>query len=406
MKRNRLGSSGNRRVFLGVFLSGIGTAFFLSPAAQTAVTDDKVSGCFSSTYQQARRKLIHAALDAEGRLESYTPTVTGPEGHAIHMDVLYFGPEQADTVLVLGSGTHGVEGFAGSAIQTCLLRGGITERLPQGVGLMMIHAINPYGFAHIRRVNEDNVDLNRNFVDFTRPLPVNKGYDAVTDVAEPVSLSRWENLKARLRLYWYVLKAGKPALQSAISQGQFTHPQGLFYGGGSASWSNSILSSMVKSRLSHAKRVIMIDVHTGLGDYGEAEVIMNVPKNTPAYQRATACWGKQLKTTVEGGSVSVDINGPLKLAIPKLLPDADVTAVSLELGTFPATDVFWALRAENWLHHYGTDDHLKREAIKDELLHVFYPDDIVWKQAVWTEGSEVLRRALTCIVSNSTSPRR
>jgi hypothetical protein len=145
---------------------------------------------------------------------------------------------------------------------------------------------------------------------------------------------------------------------------------------------------------------MVVDFHTGLGAYGEAEIIMNVPREAPEYERAMSCWGEKVRTTVQGESVSVDIRGPLKLAIPSMLPHTEVTAVSLEFGTVPVADVFWALRAENWLYHYGTDDHQEKVKIKAELLHVFYPDDIGWKRAVWRKGGSAVDEAMKCLLTD------
>jgi hypothetical protein len=84
---------------------------------------------------------------------------------------------------------------------------------------------------------------------------------------------------------------------------------------------------------------------------------MNVKPDTPAYKRAVMYWGERVRTTVKGKSVSVHLQTTLKLDVPKMLPWAEVTAVSLEFGTYPAKEVFWAIRNENWLHHYGGENH-------------------------------------------------
>ena len=83
----------------------------------------------------------------------------------------------ADVVLLHISGTHGVEGHAGSAIQRRLLRrvssagslqnymASIAEGCKDGdlvPTVVLVHALNPYGFVMGRRVDQDNVDLNRN----------------------------------------------------------------------------------------------------------------------------------------------------------------------------------------------------------------------------------------------------
>ncbi|GAF71392.1 unnamed protein product, partial [marine sediment metagenome] len=305
------------------------------------------------------------------------------------------GPKDTKDILVLVSGTHGVEGFAGSGIQTGLLQQGIASSLKPNMSIVMIHAINPYGFSHLRRFNEDNVDLNRNFTDHTKPYPPNPGYKELANAINPKSISFWSNAKTGLRLFWYRLKNGKNKLEVALSGDQYTHPQGIFYGGQSEIWSNQTIRAIARRYLSNAERVVVIDFHTGLGSYGNAEVILNEKEETSAYKRAVEWWGdSRVKSTVSGGSVSVHLQATLKLAIPGMLPNSEVTAVSLEFGTVPAMKVFWALRAENWLHHHGGKGYPNAKRIKDDLLRAFYPDTEDWKSQVWKQGKEVVEQAL------------
>ena len=262
------------------------------------------------------------------------------------------------------------------------------------MGLIMIHAINPYGFAHLRRSNEDNIDLNRNFIDHTKPYPENEGYKKLADVLLPKSLNTWTEMKLRIRLLWYRLKYGSAAMKRAVSGDQFSHPTNIFFGGHHEAWSNRMLKKILKRYLSNAKRVIFIDFHTGLGPFGSAEIILNVSSDSPEYQRAVQMWGDLVKTTVSGDSLSVHLQSSLKLAIPRTIPQAEVTAVSLEFGTYSAKEVFLALWAENWLYHYAGDNHPKTQEIKAELLRAFYPNTDEWKQLIWNHGQVIVDQAL------------
>jgi hypothetical protein len=350
---------------------------------------------FSYSYKEARTKFLEATRIADADLTSYKHPLTGLDGEALYMDVASLGNPDAKTVLVLGSGTHGVEGFAGSAIQTGLLREGIGQLLSPTIRVAMIHGINPYGFSHLRRVNEDNVDINRNFVDHARPYPINKGYEDLAEVIAPRAISHWHNLLSRLSLAWYRVAHGQRALKVAISRGQYSHPDGLFFGGTAEAWSNRTLREALHNHAKNARRVVFVDFHTGLGEYGEAEIILNVGKKSSAYQRALQWWGARVKSTVTGESVSEHIYGPLKLAVPEMLPVADeVTAASLEFGTVPPMEVFWAMRAENWLQHYGGKAHPRAQEIKMRLLQVFYPHEEQWRRQVWEHGEDVVEQAL------------
>ena len=277
--------------------------------AKSEMTNVEKHRHFSFSYSDARENFLGAAQDAGGIIESISNPHVGPDGEPLFMDVAFVGAEDAQRILVVSSGTHGVEGYAGSAIQTGILREGIATWLPDGVGLLMIHAINPYGMAHLRRFTEDNVDLNRNFRVQTEPPPKKPSYEKLADVIAPQSLSFWPEVVSWSRLLWVRLTAGKAASQAVVSGGQYSHPNGLFYGGMSDTWSNKTVRSIVRRYLSHTNQVIVIDVHTGLGKFGTAENILNVPEDSPEYHRALAFWGSTLvKTTATGQSVSTHLD--------------------------------------------------------------------------------------------------
>lgn len=367
---------------------------------ESAVHGEKNHQYFSPNYAEARKNFIEAAQATGSKIESIANPHTEAKGESIYIDVVLLGDKDAQNVLVVISGTHGVEGFAGSAIQTGILREEVGSKLQNNTSLLMIHALTPYGMAHLRRFTEENVDLNRDFKDPADPLPANPAYEKLADVIAPQSLSFWSEVVSWAQLLWFRLTEGKTATQAVISGGQYLHPKGLFFGGMSETWSNKTLRSIVRRYLPHTNKVIVVDVHTGLGKFGAAEIILNVPENSPEYHRATAIWEpKMVKTTVTGKSVSTHLSTSLKLAIPKMLPQAEVTAASLEFGTLPPMDVFKALRAENWFHHYGGDSHPKAASLKACLLRTFYPDSEEWESSVWHQGKQVIEQALASLNS-------
>jgi hypothetical protein len=364
-------------------------------------SDMTTTDYFSTDYKEARAKFLDACHTAGASVESFKNPNTGPEGDKLFTDVAGLGPGDAKTVLALGSGTHGVEGFGGSAIQTGLLRDGIAERLGPGLRVVMIHAVNPYGFAHLRRVNEDNIDLNRNFVNHSRPYPANPDYDALADAIELKTHSALERAASHLRLMYYRAIHGKKALQKAISGGQYTHPQGLFYGGQFETWSNKTVRTIIQRHLYNAARGVFIDIHTGLGPYGHGEIITGEPPGSPVYKRAVKWWGKRTRSTKAGESASVKLSGAIKLAFPGMLPASEVTAVTLEFGTVPLKEVFKAMQAENWLHHHRGKNNPLADEIKAEMRRVFYPDTDEWKARVWAQGKEVVEQAVAGLTIRS-----
>jgi hypothetical protein len=362
--------------------------------AEQREQDMTASDYFSATYQEAREKFLDANKAAGGRLASFENPNAGPRGEPLYTDVAMLGASDAKNVLVLGSGTHGVEGFAGSGIQTGLLLDGLATRLDANQRVVMIHAVNPYGFAHLRRVNEDNIDLNRNFVDHAKPYPGNPEYDRLAHAIAPRSYSSIDSALSLIRLLILRAVHGEAALQAAITHGQYAHPQGLYFGGHGETWSNQTIRTITREHLSAAHRVAFVDFHTGLGPYGDGEVILNVAKQSPAFARAVSWWGGRTKSTKAHESVSADLTGTMEFMIAKMLPDCEVTGAFLEFGTVSPIRAFRAMQAENWLHHHGGANNPRHDRIKAALVRAFYPDAVGWKDRIWAQAREVVEQAL------------
>lgn len=355
--------------------------------------------CFSQSYAEAREQFLAAATRACADTTAFPHPETGPDGGSLSLDAARVGPADAPRVLVIGSATHGVEGFFGSAVQTGLLQDGFADDLPDGVRLLFLHAMNPYGFAHIRRVTEDNVDLNRNFVDHAQPYPPSPEYDDLADALAPVEYSEEAQAAALGKIFAYRDEKGEAALQAAVSGGQYTHSNGLFFGGNAETWSNGTIRAIAADELATASHVVFVDFHTGLGEYGDGEVIVNESMDSPAARRALAWWPERARSTKDGSSLSADVSGPLKLAFEEMCPHAEVTAASLECGTVAPMEVFFAMHAENWLHHHGGPDHPDSAAIKQRLRDTFYADADDWKHMVWDHARTVVHQALAGIAT-------
>jgi hypothetical protein len=230
-----------------------------------------------SDYVQARARFLAAARERGAEVSHHDHPLQGPGSELLATDVARFGRADAPARLLVISGTHGIEGFAGSACQSAWLESGDLPARDGDVGIVVVHAINPFGFAWLRRVNEDNVDLNRNVVDFASP-PENQGYDALADAIVP---RRFDDPAVRASadetLLAFAAEHGFDALQDAVSRGQYRHPHGVFYGGTTAVWSQRTLEAIVRRHLTGAERVGVIDLHTGLGPFGYGEVMASHP---------------------------------------------------------------------------------------------------------------------------------
>lgn len=346
---------------------------------------------FPAGYADARQRFRAAAAALGLQPDEYRNPQAGPDGERLATDVVRIGPPQASRVIFVMSGTHGAEGLCGSGIQYGMLRQDPAATLPPDVALVLIHAINPYGFAWLRRVTEDNVDLNRNHVDHAAPYPENPGYRELRDAICPQDWEGPVREAAEARLSAYAGRHGWMALQAAISGGQYSDPDGVFFGGHRPAWSARTLYAILDRHAADARHVGFIDLHTGLGPYGHGELISEHAPGDPVLGRLRAWLGDDVTSLRDGSASSAPLTGTNGAGIERCLHRADtVSVVTLEYGTWPIDRILTAVRADAWLHRHGRLESDQGRAIRAEMRHCFFPDADDWKQRVWSRAEAVL----------------
>ena len=354
------------------------------------------TACFSPDYEVARSRFCSSARARGARMESYP---VGREGLTI--DVALLGDERPSSVVVVSSGLHGVEGFLGSAIQAALLEGDLVRwRPPPGAAIVLLHALDPYGFARLRRVDEDNVDLNRNF------LPRDEAFRG--SPALYAELDPWLNIRRPpwspyTFLPWAlltILRRGMPALKDAVAGGQYDFPLGLFFGGHGPSPTRKLLAENLPRWIGDADPVLHVDVHTGLGRWATCKLLLDEQLASHA-GRLSAIFGADAVEVCEPSGTAYHSRGDLGTwCQTRLFPDRSYDAVCAEFGTYSPLRVLAALRAENQAHHWGPPDAPATRRAKRRLAEVFTPADPRWREATLRTGLAIVRRAIeACFVS-------
>jgi Protein of unknown function (DUF2817) len=354
----------------------------------------KAAAYFAQSYAEARRKFVDAATAAGIEPVAYAHPLIGHDGETLAMDVARFGPAEAPAVLIISSACHGAEGFCGSGVQNALLAdaGFQAAAARGGVALLYVHALNPYGFSWWRRSTHENVDLNRNFQDFSKPLPHNAAYDRLAHLLVPAEWPPTPEVKAALAAY--LAEHGAKGMQAAVSAGQYEHPQGLFYGGRNPTWSQQTLRHVLQDHGRRCSRMGWIDLHTGLGPSGHGERIFAGPDDAAALARARSWWGEAVTSMYDGSSESALLTGLMWLAAWQECPQAEVTGIALEYGTLPFDQVIDALRADQWLENHPEAPHGMRVQIKRQMRDAFYVDTEAWKSRVLEQGIEAAHQAV------------
>lgn len=360
---------------------------------------------FSETYAEAREK-FRAAAKASGHSVTARlhPGAKGPDGEDLGMDVVWFGPRSAAGVLLNLSGTHGAEGFAGSAAQIAWIEAKGYEALPTGTAVLMVHGVNPYGFAHFSRTTEDNVDLNRNWIDFSKPAPENPHYADYHPILTPPSLTPETEAHILKQLGLIAEKRGQWDIEDAMSRGQYHHPDGLGFGGQKPTWSRETLSKVIKENLGSAQRVAFVDWHTGTPGIGEIIYLCYSKPGTESYENAARLWGEENirpeKIDDQWGNKRPGREGVMFWGIQKLVEELGGKAAGgvIEIGTREHGDTRGAARASLYDRYlrFETDRFApQNEDLMMAVLECYYrPGDEAWKDAVLTKSAAIYERTL------------
>jgi len=356
---------------------------------------------FSPDYFTARARFRSGVLACGGQIESILLNARGPAGEDLTIDIGWFGCPTPQRAFIHSSGLHGVEGFAGSAIQLQWLEHGLPS-LAADSAIAIVHALNPFGMAWLRRVNENNVDLNRNFLDAEEQFAgAPRDYAALDSFLNPASLPSapaaldFFPVRAAFRIFRY----GMPALRQAIACGQYDYPRGLFFGGQRHEQGPRRFQVYLSSRFAAADRLVGIDVHTGLGPFGEDRLLVNGDAERDAsVARMRVAYGPRVQSLDSSEGIAYRARGAQDGLYFRMFPGAQIFFAVQEFGTLHPVKVLAALRAENRRHHYGAanDDNDERLAhARAELLKVFCPPGRKWRERILRRGKEVIGQGLS-----------
>ena len=366
-------------------------------------TDPDLSRYFSSSYAEGRSKFLAACADAGLRVDSRVhPSFKGPGGEDLSMDAVWIGPADAGRVLVFSCGTHGLEAAAGSATMLRWLDMGGPGRIPGDMAVLLIHSVNPYGWAWAHRGNEDGIDLNRNFVLDAPPYPANPAYEDIHALLLEADVDEQGLQEFAKAFHALAARKGINHALTGITCGQYDRPDGLSFGGNTPSWSCKTLYTIARTYLQHAGKVLHIDWHTGIGAFGEAHFILDEPKGSATYQTLSGWWPDQAihcDDVVDG--VSIAYNGLLVVGLRHEIvrySPAEVINLTIEWGTYEVESMLQALLMDNWLFHRteGADAGLVSD-IRAKLIERFYPQADAWRRNVLAASETIYARAIECL---------
>ena len=393
---------------LGLFILGIlGYTFF----AYNAWSVGEVAGLhersglkyYQNSYAECRASFREKAGKLKSQLDNvevFPVTVQSNTDKDLTIDVCYVPATGKKTrLLILSSGIHGIEGFVGSAVQQMVMEEFVKPELLSGTGILFIHAMNPYGFKYSRRVTENNIDLNRNSdIDSSLFSNENKGYDELYSMLNPSDKANTGSLRNQFFMLVAIQKMvskSMGALRQAILQGQYEHPDGLYFGGKkSEPQIKAIAPVLIKYAMDYGK-VLEIDLHTGYGELGTLHVFPNPvkdPKVKSAIEQVFAGYKVDWADT-EG---FYTITGSFSDYIGKLFAGKLCLPTSFEYGTLNSQTTMGSIHSihnmilENEGFHYGYLTDQSKELVRENFREMYYPSSLSWRSKVINDSRKMM----------------
>lgn len=360
---------------------------------------------FGVNYRDARERFVRAASPRARQLAvEVNPCGPGADGEPLASDVAWFGELAATRVLVVISGLHGTEGFAGSAAQIAWIERHGSRALPADVAVLMLHAVNPWGFSHRSRCNENFVDLNRNFVDHGN-LPADAPLSAEVHAAVCIDRLDTETVDAgRRQLADLRLTHGELAVERALWGGQYSRPFGLSFGGSRPEWSTAMIRRVLRDRLAHVTHLAFIDWHTGVGDFGEVAFIVPAPARATDQRELARWWGEEAVSAwtrsglsqvgADGTDLWSVVPGQLRNDFARMFQPTFLAGATVEFGLTLQEDIFEIETVSRYLHLTGRHLDPKFAPHLERMLTYSLSSHPDWRRNVLETGAWLTQAAI------------
>lgn len=351
-------------------------------------------------YLDGRARFRSSCAAAGAKITSYGLLEKSEQNLTI--DVARFGSSDAERILLVVSGIHGLEGPTGSVAQSSWAES--MPSIPLNCAVVLVHAVNPWGYHYRSRLTANSVDLNRNFVDFSMALPANGMAERLRGRLLMPSSGKRHLFDLLSLIDELQREIGEVELAMAINGGQYQHLGEASFGGFAPEPSNEILRKIVAQHCGTARKVALIDWHTGVGEYGEVAYLMMGNEAGELDQPAVKWWGRSVVTGWSGNSFDSAmqgkashwnaIPGQFRNTLAKMLPNADVTGATIEFGSFAPWDTWQDTIYDLYCHRNADWDSMETEYMRCEMVRMYNPEDTEWRANVAFEASRLTCRTL------------
>ncbi len=353
----------------------------------------EATGYYSADYFSARRRFLDASTQLGLEHHSLQIEAPSPNSEPLSIDITIVGAAKPRSALILSSGVHGVEGLFGSAIQLAFLEQLASHwQPPAGAAVVLIHAINPFGFAWQRRFNEDNVDLNRNFLlaeeQYVGSPPLSGKFRRAMKPRRP--RTRFGLWSARMALL--ALRHGVHSFWETLPVGQYDYPDWLFFGGQAPAQSVQALESFLPTLLDEAQEVAHLDFHTGLGRWADCQLLVSESEGLDSCAWWIEHFDERMVKQLKSYTRAYEVRGGFGPWLRALFPDCAYRYSTAEFGTYSPMRVIGALADElRWHGELGTET--PAHPSRQRLANTFVPRSRSWRAKSLHTGLSLVERA-------------
>lgn len=363
---------------------------------QEAVADEYTySEVFFDEYEDVRAHLTETvdALKAEGYTVEFYSEPVGVEDD-LYIDNIYIPSKEKQTnLIVLTTGVHGIEGYIGSVMLDVFWNEIYPDVNKDNTGVLVVANVNPYGMKYHRRYNENNVDLNRNFIlDWNSfDMTVNKDYPKVDTFLGPENAMGnilWHEARFYGSLVKEVLEDGADVISNALLGGQYEAAEGVYYGGNGDEASTTYLKDVFKQTLeSKYENIVHIDIHSGYGPRYNM-VIFNSAFDTITEEESMKLFNYGNVIAIDSEDFypttgdTTDYFYRLREAMGN---ETGLFSTCFEFGTIGDSflDSIISMKytiEENQNHWYPSSNATTNEIIKERYQELFYPTEKEWRE--------------------------
>jgi hypothetical protein len=294
-----------------------------------------------------------------------------------------------DRLIVITTGEHGIEGFLGSAVMELFFEEYIARIDPQTTGLLLIHAINPWGMHNWERQNARNVDLNRNFIDgdFEALKKTNPDYPALEPYFAPQK--SLDDVSAASRDFFFATiknfaSFGPKRIREAALMGQYIAPKGIYHGGMELQPETKTMMDVYRQGFAGYKDIVHLDMHTGYGPRNQMTLVTSPFEKRPASVLTEMIGATRVAAanpeefyTMQGDMIDWEYK-----LVEREFPGIEFFAATCEFGTYGDSTIQAAhsLRTtivKNQLNQQAGSQPA-REWVEKEFRELYLPSDPAW----------------------------